>query len=553
MSENQSALAGRKGLENNLFEKLMQTGYTTGTPENEELKKLAHEYLLGEALTYGTASFYDFLKKTNRNIKAYICNGSACLVAGTQEKVQEKLGNYFAPNELGHMCCLGKCYETSAFNYNGTNYSGNAIDDIDAIINGTSTYIPKVIHVESTTETVLTGEPLTTQEFGEELEYLFRKGNQSALAEIKSSKIRGRGGAGFPMGVKWEACKNEIDEEKFIVCNADEGDPGAYTDRYLLEIQPHRVLFGMLVAGFITGANWGALYIRAEYPEAVQTVSQAVKDLESAGLVGENILDSGFTFRFKVIKGAGAYICGEETALLSSLEGQRPEVRIRPPFPTQKGLFNKPTIVNNVETLAAVPWILKNGGENYAAFGTEKSSGTKLVSVDSWFKRPGVYEVEMGSSFNDLVYETAGGFWGNPKAVHVGGPLGGLVPIHKIPELTVDFESFSNAGFLLGHAGTVTVPEDFPMIKYIEHLFEFTAAESCGKCFPCSIGSVRGKEMFEFAQNGGPKLNRELVDNLLETMEIGSLCALGGGLPLGVKNALEYFEDELSEFFETQN
>ena len=305
----------------------------------------------------------------------------------------------------------------------------------------------------------------------------------------------------------------------------------------------------MLTAGIIVGATRGVLYIRGEYPESIRIINAAIESLVQAGLHGENILGTGVDFRFKVIEGAGAYICGEETALLSSIEGQRPEVRIRPPYPTQEGLFNKPTIVNNVETLAAIPYIINAGGNAYALLGTEKSSGTKLVSLDSFFQNPGMVEVEMGISFHELIYNIGGGFKSPVKAVHVGGPLGGIVPVDKIKDLTLDFESFQNNGFLLGHAGVVSVPEDYPMIKYLEHLFDFTAVESCGKCFPCSIGSVRGREMFEAASEKEIKIDRQLLDDLLETMEVGSLCALGGGLPLGVKNALQYFADELKQYF----
>jgi len=257
----------------------------------------------------------------------------------------------------------------------------------------------------------------------------------------------------------------------------------------------------------------------------------------------------GFDFEFKLIEGAGAYICGEETALLSSIEGQRPEVRIRPPFPTQEGLFNLPTVINNVETSASVYRILKDGGKSYANMGRGKSTGSKLVCLDSFFNNPGMLEVEMGTPLKDIIYEMGGGFKTGVKAIHVGGPLGGIVPTSKIEDLTLDFESFSDNGFLLGHASIISIPDDFPMIKYLEHLFEFTADESCGKCFPCSIGSVRGKEMIQKAQESDFKIDRNLMDDLLETLEIGSLCALGGGLPLGIKNALTYFDDELKTFF----
>lgn len=549
MSENLSALSGRKGLEDNLFEQLVEKSKVTGAPDNEELKALAKKYLMGDAITYGTASFYDFMKKEHEGVKVHVCNGSACLVAGTQDRVKGKLSRHFKDEEVGHMCCLGRCHENSAFNYNGTNYSGDAIDEIETIVQKSDKDLSDKYHVDATSERVLTGEAMTAQQFKEEFSKVLANGPEWALEQIKTSDIRGRGGAGFPMSFKLNACRIEPEPQKYIVCNADEGDPGAYSDRYLLEEQPMLVLFGMMTAGFIVGADHGAVYIRGEYPESVSVCAEAVKELEAIGMHGDNIGGSDFSYHFKVIEGAGAYICGEETALLSSLEGQRPEVRVRPPFPAQKGLFNKPTIVNNVETLAAVPWIIRNGGDQYAKLGTEKSTGTKLVCLDSFFNNPGMYEVEMGHSFKDLVYNTGGGFKEPVKAVHVGGPLGGIVPTHKIDELNIDFESFANGGFLLGHAGIVSVPEKFLMIEYLEHLFEFTADESCGKCFPCSIGSVRGKEMIANSRSGEGKMDRQLMDDLLETLEIGSLCALGGGLPLGIKNALHYFEEELKTYF----
>ncbi len=548
MSENLSALSGRKGLEDNLFEHLVEGSKETGAPDNEELKALAKKYLMGKAITYGTASFYDFTKKEHEGVKVHICNGSACLVAGTQDRVKSKLSRHFKDAEVGQMCCLGRCHENSAFNYNGTNYSGNAIDQIEEILDDYPSDLPDHYKVSATGERVLTGPAMTAQQFKEEFSKILENGPDWALAQIKASNIRGRGGAGFPMSFKLEACKDQPGYQKFIVCNADEGDPGAYSDRYLLEQQPMLVLFGMMTAGFIVGADYGAVYIRGEYPESVKACADALKELEAIGMHGDRIGGSNFNYRFKVIEGAGAYICGEETALLSSLEGQRPEVRVRPPFPAQKGLFNQPTIVNNVETLAAVPWIIREGGERYAKLGTEKSTGTKLICLDSIFKKPGMYEVEMGHPFNDLVYNVGGGFKEPVKAVHVGGPLGGIVPTHKIEALNLDFESFSKEGFLLGHAGVISIPERFPMIEYLEHLFQFTADESCGKCFPCSIGSVRGKEMISNAQDG-QKMDRQLLDDLLETLEIGSLCALGGGLPLGIKNALMYFEEELNNYF----
>ncbi|MCP4459607.1 MAG: formate dehydrogenase [Cytophagales bacterium] len=548
MSENLRALSNRKGLDKNLFEQLVDRSKGEGTPSNEVLKSLAHEYLMGEAITYGVSSFYDFLKEEHRGVKVHVCNGSACLLAGTQDSLKEKLVDNFEENQISHMCCLGRCHENSAFNYGAKNYSGKDIDQLSGIIDSKVNSLKDSYTVGSQLDQpVLTGNPMSAEDFVQAFKQLNSKGADQVLSELKASNIRGRGGAGFPMGFKIESCKNIEADQKYIVCNADEGDPGAYSDRYLLEHQPMLVLFGMMTSGFIAGANKGVLYIRGEYPEAIEIVTNAIKELEAIGMHGANIVGTDFEFKFKVIEGAGAYVCGEETALLSSVEGQRPEVRVRPPYPTQEGLFGKPTIVNNVETLASIPWILKNGGSAYASLGTDKSTGTKLICLDSFFINPGVYEVEMGIPFKEVIYEIGGGFKQAVKAVHVGGPLGGIVPISEIENLNLDFESFQNGGFLLGHAGIVSIPERFPMIDYLEHLFQFTADESCGKCYPCRIGSVRGREMITNSKNGDSKIDKELLDDLLETMEVGSLCALGGGLPLGVRNALQYFKDELNQ------
>lgn len=546
MSKNISELSGRKGLTNNLFDEIGKAAAATGTPSTKDLEKLAQEFLVGNAVTYGTATFYDFTKPENKGKKIYVCNGSACVCAGTQEKVNDALLQQFNANEIGHMTCLGRCYENSAFHYNGKNYSGNDIQQIEQLT---------TLKTDLTNYQVKATQPFLTQPFdGFEHHYgllkeALKKSPNDLLNEIKVAEIRGRGGAGFPMAIKWESCKNEQNDTKFIICNADEGDPGAYSDRYLLEQRPHSVLFGMMIAGYITGASWGVLYIRAEYPEAVEIVQRAINELKENHLLGKNINHSGFDFEFKIIKAQGAYICGEETALINSIEGQRPEVRTRPPFPTQQGLFNKPTIVNNVETLAAVYGILKHGGTAYAKLGTAKSKGTKLVCLDSFFNNPGIYEVEMGTPLSTIIYEMGGGFKTPVKAMQIGGPLGGIVPVSKIEALTLDFESFAQNGFLLGHASVVCIPEKYPMMNYLEHLFDFASYESCGKCFPCRLGTKRGQEMTHKALNSNYKIDRKLFQDLLTTLQKGSLCAHGGGIPLPVQNALTYFDDELKPYF----
>ena len=325
------------------------------------------------------------------------------------------------------MCCLGRCHENGAFHFAGKNYSARSAEQIEQIVKGESADAvgKDRYHVSSNLPTpILVAEYPGTERYFAALLQALASPPEALLEELKLSGLRGRGGAGFPMALKWEGCKNSPGAQKYIVCNADEGDPGAYSDRYLLEERPHSVLFGMMIAGYITGANAGVLYIRAEYPEAVEKTADAVRELEKAGYLGKNIKGSGFDFEFKVIKGAGAYICGEETALLSSLEGQRPEVRVRPPYPTVEGLFNKPTVVNNVETFASVHYILGNGGQAYANLGKGRSTGSKLVCLDGFFNRPGVYEVEMGTPLRTVVDEMGQGFREPIKALHIGGPLG---------------------------------------------------------------------------------------------------------------------------------
>jgi NADH-quinone oxidoreductase subunit F len=549
MSRNLSELSGRGGIVDNLFEKMGKAAKATGTPDKEDLNKLAEEFLIGKSSTYGAVTSFDFMKPENQGKKVYVCNGSACLCAGTQDGVHEALAGHFKAEEIGHMTCLGRCHENSAFHYQGKNYSAKSSAEISQILSDTDSDQNADTYTVAANHEVLTAPYPGFEAHYSILKEALKKGKDAALEEIKKANVRGRGGAGFPMWIKLNGCAIEESDRKFIICNADEGDPGAFSDRYLLEQRPHSILLGMMIAGFITGADWGILYIRAEYPESVDIVNDAVAELRKHGLLGENIEGSGFNFDFKVIQAQGAYICGEETALINSLEGQRPEVRTRPPYPTQLGLFNKPTVVNNPETLAAVPWILHHGGDAYKAIGTEQSSGTKLISLDSYFNKPGIYEVEMGTSLHEVIYEMAGGFKNPIKALHIGGPLGGLVPIDKVDSLTIDFESFAKGGFLLGHASVVSIPEDYPIIKYLEHLFDFAAFESCGKCFPCRLGTTRAHEMLQKAVDNNYKIPMELFQDLLDTLEQGSLCAHGGGIPLPARNAIQYFREELDPFF----
>ncbi|MGK0294645.1 MAG: NADH:ubiquinone oxidoreductase subunit F (NADH-binding)/NADH:ubiquinone oxidoreductase subunit E [Ulvibacter sp.] len=549
MSDNLSELLGRKGVEDSFFNKLGELAKPEGAPSDEAMEKLAEEFLIGKANAYGTASFYDFLKPENKGKKVYVCNGTACVCAGTQEKVIATLSETFDADEIGHMTCLGRCHENSAFHYKGKNYSGSSTDNLKTILTSENDLNQDVYNVKANGEAILTEAFTNISDYYQPFLEALKKDSQAVLEEIKASNVRGRGGAGFPMGMKLQFCRNVENDTKFIICNADEGDPGAYSDRYLLEKRPHSVLFGMLISGYVAKSNYGIVYIRAEYPEASEIVQEAIDDLRSNGLIGKNIDGSGFDFDFKIIRAQGSYICGEETALINSIEGQRPEVRIRPPFPAQKGLFNKPTTVNNVETLAALHFIISKGGKAWKQIGTDRSSGTKLVCLDSYFNNPGMYEVEMGTPLSEVVNDLGGGFKSEIKALQIGGPLGGLVPISKIDALTIDFESFSNEGFLLGHASVVSIPKEYPIMKLIEHLFDFASYESCGKCFPCRLGTKRGQELSEKALTSDYKIDRKLFTDLLTTLEQGSLCAHGGGIPLPVRNAMQYFDDELRQYF----
>jgi len=339
-------------------------------------------------------------------------------------------------------------------------------------------------------------------------------------------------------------CSQQKVEKKYVVCNADEGDSGAFSDRYILEEQPLKIIFGMMVCAYIIGSDEGVLYIRGEYPKSIEIINGAINELKKANLLGKNILGTNFSCDMTICIGQGAYICGEETALIASIEGRRAEVDVRPPFPTVEGLYKKPTVVNNVETLAAIPCILKLGSKAFSSVGNTKSAGTKLVCLDSLFKKPGVYEIDMGTPMKKIVYEIGGGFVTPVKALQVGGPLGGVIPIKEVEKLNLDFQEFTEAGFMLGHGGIVSIPETFSMVRYIHHLFKFSSDESCGKCFPGRLGSYRGKEMFDQALNKSNKIPMKLLDELLVTMKKGCLCALCGAIPVPISNILKYFTHE---------
>ena len=543
MSKNISKLSGRKGLKNNLFQRMIDI--SSKSKNGKEIKQLADEYNVGMSTIHGAESFYEFLRPEHKEKKAWVCNGSACMCAGNQDELKEKLVDKLGKDKVGEMFCLGHCYENTAFHYNGYNYSGKDIDQIDEIIKGKKINEKNINSVSHATTSILMGEDLSSiEKFKKLLLQTLKKDKQDTLKTITESNLCGRGGAGFPTGMKWNFCSKEKVKKKYVICNADEGDSGAFSDRYLLEDQPLKVLFGMIACAYIIGSDEGVLYIRGEYPKSIEIINGTINELKKLNLLGKNILGTDFSCDLSICIGQGAYICGEETALIASIEGRRAEVDVRPPFPTVEGLYKKPTVVNNVETLAAIASILKHGAKSFSSIGNIKSAGTKLVCLDSLFKNPGVYEMDMGTPMKKIIYDIGGGFVEPVKALQIGGPLGGVIPIKEVEKLNLDFQEFTNAGFMLGHGSIVSIPKNFNMIEYIHHLFKFTAEESCGKCFPGRLGSYRGKEMFDQAVNKTNKIPMKLLNELLITMQKGSLCALCGAIPLPIQNILKYFTHE---------
>jgi len=373
-----------------------------------------------------------------------------------------------------------------------------------------------------------------------------RMNGQEVIDEIKKSGLRGRGGAGFSTGLKWQFCHDAARSQKYIICNADEGDPGAFMDRAVLEGDPHAVLEGMLIGAYAIGASEGYIYIRAEYPLAIERLKVALGQMEKYGLLGDNIMDSGFNFHVKIKEGAGAFVCGEETALMASIEGNRGMPRSRPPFPAQSGLWGKPTNINNVETWANVSAIMKKGADWYASYGTEKSKGTKTFSLVGKVLRTGLIEVPMGIPLREIIYGIGGGVPNGKdfKAVQTGGPSGGCLPASFL-DSPVDYESLAAAGSIVGSGGMVVMDEDTCMVDVARYFLTFTQLESCGKCIQCRWGTKQMLDILEDIVHGkGRETDIDLLLELGEAVKNGSLCALGGTAPNPVLTTIRYFRDE---------
>ena len=369
---------------------------------------------------------------------------------------------------------------------------------------------------------------------------------EDVIEEIKKSGLRGRGGGGFPTGMKWQFAKASVSDKKYVICNADEGDPGAFMDRSVLEGDPHKILEGMAVCGYAIGADEGYIYVRAEYPLAIKRLRIAIEQAEAMGLLGENIFGSGFSFKLHIKEGAGAFVCGEETALMASIEGKRGMPRPRPPFPAVAGLWGKPTNINNVETFGNVAAIITNGADWYAGFGTEKSKGTKVFALTGKINNTGLAEVPMGITMREIIYDIGGGINGGKKfkAVQIGGPSGGCLP-ESMLDLSIDYDSLTAAGAMMGAGGLVVMDEDTCMVDVAKFFLNFTQSESCGKCTPCREGTKRMLEVLTRITEGqGREGDIELLEELARNIKETALCGLGQTAPNPVLSTLKYFRHE---------
>ena len=372
---------------------------------------------------------------------------------------------------------------------------------------------------------------------------------EQVIEVIKNSGLRGRGGAGFSTGTKWELTRASVSDKKYVVCNADEGDPGAFMDRSIIEGNPHAIIEAMTICGYAIGADEGFVYLRAEYPLAGERLEKAIQDCREQGLLGKNIFGTDFSFNLSIKYGAGAFVCGEETALLRSIEGNRGEPTLKPPYPAQSGLYGKPTVINNVETFANIAQIINNGAEWYSSIGTEDSKGTKVFALTGKVRHSGLIELPMGTTIREIVYDIGGGIPGDKelKAVQMGGPSGGCIPKHLI-DTPIDYKSLQEAGSMMGSGGMIVVDEGTCMVDFAKFFLDFTCDESCGKCTPCRIGNTRIKEILEKITNGTAEMeDLDKLEELCEYVKQNSLCGLGQTSPNPVLSTLRYFRDEYIE------
>ncbi len=525
---------------------LKQAVEQRGELTDADRREAAERSGLPEATVYGISTFYDDLVERRGRRHVAACTGTACWTADAGDYVGElsqKLG--LAPGEcsadgelsLGTTVCLGFCHSSPAFRDDDVVDAGDGA--LARVVAGEAVQAAEPQGASLLDEPVL----LARGDFAGLRQALSTSTPEHLLEEVKQANLRGRGGAGFSAGTKWEfARKADGPEGKAIVVNGDEGDPGSYIDKLLMERNPELLLEGMVLAGFAVGADRGMVLVRSEYPHSTPALRAAIERARSAGDLGEDIHGSGFSFEVDVEEGAGSYVVGEETALLSSLQGLRGTVNARPPFPAQRGWHGKPTVVSNVETLCNVSYIARHGAEAYAALSPGATPGTKLVCLNERFVSPGMYEVPFGVPVRRICEELGGGLVEGReiKAVQIGGPLGGILPASLL-DTPFDFDELSDAGCMVGHGSILAFDDQTDIRALATHLLEFGARESCGKCFPCRIGLQRALEM---SQHDGP-IDRERLEELLETLELGSLCAHGGGMPAPIRSLIEHFPEEL--------
>jgi NADH:ubiquinone oxidoreductase subunit F (NADH-binding) len=481
------------------------------------------------------ANIESFYHLSEEAISRGNCQGLACFVARHLEPARWERASSPSPR----VYCLGKCYLAPAA---ASDQQWPAIESCSrhaVILNR---------HVK--------GKSALSPQLGfsggyRAFEIALKQSPEEIVQRIEASGLRGRGGAGFPTGRKWRAVHRQGSAEKIVIANGDEGDPGAYIDRFIMEEYPHSLIEGMLIAAHAVGASKGYIYLRIEYPGARAALSAALAEALREGVLGQHIFGSPFSFDIEVVVGKGSYVCGEETALLNSIEGKRPEVRVRPPYPAEHGLFGRPTLVNNVETLANVPWIIREGADEYRALGFSNSRGTKLVSLNSLFRRPGVYEIEFGVPVRHILEDLGGGLkTGELKGVIIGGPLAGVIPPHLF-DTPFGFEELQAIGASVGHGGVVAWDEHTSIPELVRHVFSFGAFESCGKCTPCRLGSRRIEQIFTQASESGKASSREDSEwrEISSALSMASLCGLGTGLGEFAESIARYYAKDLQNCF----
>ncbi len=586
MSRNLIALQNKfLGQGTTLFDVLSNLKEKQGHISTADIEKIAAELHLPLQQVRSTAEFYDELK-TAADAKHVIkiCNGEACRAAGYESCITavcdhfniDSVGATSATGvRLEHVTCLGYCGAGPNAMVDGQVISlaqPEAVDHLAVALK--ESRLQDLAKPENAIFVPTEGRPVILLRHFDQSVVSLRAARQAGIydslqkavttmtpeeviAEIQQSRLRGRGGAGFPAGIKLETVRRSgsVKDRKFVVCNCDEGDAGSYIDKELIERDPHSQLEGILLAAYACGAGLAYIYIRYEYPQAIRVMERAIEAARRDGLIGVALFGTGFSCEVELVRGQGAYICGEETSMLRSIEGLPPVVSFKPPFPAEKGLYGCPTAVNNAETLHNLPWIIEHGGKAWAAYGHGETRGTKLVSLNTRVRNPGLYEIEPGITLRELIFETAGGMQTGQqfKAVQVGGPLGGIFP-ESLLDTRLTFEDMDAAGGLLGHAGIVVYSQQDDLMEVGRALMQFCAVESCGKCFPCRLGSVRGAELFDQMlavdepDGGVTDARMELLSDLCETMELGSLCALGGLLPLPIRNLMDHFPDEFDRY-----